>query len=753
MTSYFTTILNMSITASYVALAVIAIRIPFKKIPKIFSYALWLPVLIRLIFPFSFNSSFSFLGFLKHNAQTNSAMEYVPNNIGFMQNPAVSVGSNEINTVVNTSLPIATPTASANPMQLIIEIASIIWVVGIVILLIYSIISYLKVINNVKTATLVKENIFETDRITTPFVCGLIEPKIYIPTSLNENELSYILAHEQTHIKRLDYLVKPCAFLVLILHWFNPLMWLSFALMSKDMEMSCDESVVKEMDIAIKGSYAHSLLSLSLKRSSLLMGSPLAFGESNIKSRIKNILAYKKPAFWVITVTVVVTAALIVVLTANPKIEQAVDPTMDLAYDIEVLITNKTPYVGNNSKVVTLIDAMSLPVGIVRDTVELQTSNQPYEITINLNITDASAISTNIARTVNSLYKNSILLFSLIDNVDIINYQFLDDNSNYDDAPLTYTRKMVENGIGYDVRSFAETSASLKLLIDELNNMSVGKVSSFTVGTEKADQIERYLEIIMSSPNTSSNPSNYITAHQDEYESILKMGDDALNYLLSQFQKGSIDNDLRGHIIMALCKELLGDRNNVTDESLSPQDWFSQLSLREEIKLPDFKANVSDPIEQLVYDTAIKQYSQPSEGFTVVAPTIFGSYEEKNKLKVFVTVFSSRYRLYDKTTSEVGGSVVPAAITYTKNEDGSFKLDEYLEAMDGSYFSKSIKEYCIMPISKKEINGLFDRIMNDYGNNKNRSELLIKNLIEHLESNNQKDIVLKRITGELEPLT
>jgi len=312
---------------------------------------------------------------------------------------------------------------------------------------------------------------------------------------------------------------------------------------------------------------------------------------------------------------------------------------------------------------------------------------------------------------------------------------------------------MVENGIGYDVRSFAETSASLKLLIDELNNMSVGKVSSFTVGTEKADQIERYLEIIMSSPNTSSNPSNYITAHQDEYESILKMGDDALNYLLSQFQKGSIDNDLRGHIIMALCKELLGDRNNVTDESLSPQDWFSQLSLREEIKLPDFKANVSDPIEQLVYDTAIKQYSQPSEGFTVVAPTIFGSYEEKNKLKVFVTVFSSRYRLYDKTTSEVGGSVVPAAITYTKNEDGSFKLDEYLEAMDGSYFSKSIKEYCIMPISKKEINGLFDRIMNDYGNNKNRSELLIKNLIEHLESNNQKDIVLKRITGELEPLT
>lgn len=136
-------------------------------------------------------------------------------------------------------------------------------------------------INNVRTATLVRDNIFETDRIDSPFVCGFIKPKIYVPINLPEQELSYILAHEQTHIRRLDYLVKPFAFLVLIIHWFNPIMWLSFALMSKDMEMSCDESVIRRMGSDRKASYSNSLLSLAVKRSGLLVGSPLAFGESH----------------------------------------------------------------------------------------------------------------------------------------------------------------------------------------------------------------------------------------------------------------------------------------------------------------------------------------------------------------------------------------------------------------------------------------------------------------------------------------
>jgi len=797
MTSLFTDILNMSITASYVAIAVIIIRIFLKKVPKVFSYVLWLPVLIRLVFPFTFSSNFSLFSFIKTNTQTSTgALAYVPNNIGLMRNPSVDVGINRINNVVNSSLPAGKIATSVNPMQIIMGIASIIWVVGIVILLGYSIITYLKLKSSVRTATLVKDNIFETDIITTPFVCGFIKPRIFVPVGMSENELSYILEHEQTHIDRLDYLIKPFAFLVLIIHWFNPLIWLSFALMSKDMEMSCDESVLKKMGNDIKGSYANSLLSLSVKRSRVLIGSPLAFSESKIKSRIKNIISYKKPAFGIIAITMIVTIALIVVFTANPKNEQSpISEAMYAKYNISSLISNKTLYIGNSGKVVALIDAMPLPAGIVRDTVELQTLKEPYGMTINLTMNDASNVTVRGAIDTGTFYRNSILLFSLVDNVDIINYKVVDSTGKYDGAAygFTYTREMVDKLMGEDVRTYAVSTDKLKILIDRLKSMFVDvKVDSSYNDTttaietdvttaiatettkaidtttaiatdttkEEKDQIEKYLKVIMSA-DTSSNPNDYIKAHDIEYQSILKMGDNALNYLLAQFEETPNNNDLRGHIMMALCKELLGDRNNVTDESLSPQDWVLQLKPYEEIELSDFHANVSDKIEQLVYDAAVKQYSQsngkkpspPDYGFTVVAPTIFGSYEEGNNLKIIVTVYSSRFRLYEKTLSNVGGSVIPAAITYTKNADGSYTLDEYLEAKDGSYFGKSIKEFCVMPVSKKEITGLYDKILKDYASNKNRSELLMENLIEHLKANNQKGIVLKQIPDGLVPLT
>lgn len=465
MTNLFITIFNMSITASYVSLAVIVIRILLSKMPKIFSYTLWLPVLIRLVCPFSFDSNFSFLRLLNFKTQTSTGIvEYIPYNIGLMQKPTIDVGGKGINNTI----------ASANPMQVMMEVASFVWVVGMAVLLIYSIISYLKVINNVKTATLIKDNIFETDRITTPFVCGLIKPKIYIPTEMSKTELSYILAHEQTHIKRLDYLVKPLAFLVTILHWFNPMIWLSFALMSKDMEMSCDESVLKKMGNNIKGSYSNSLLSLSVKRSGLLTVNPLAFGESNIKSRIKNILTYKKPTFWIAAVAIVITAILIVAFTANPKNEQGYASTTYSEYDAKILIANKTPYVGNNSKVVALIDAMPLPTGIVRNTVELQTTDQPYGITVNLIMNDASDVAIQEAISGYAFYRNSILLFSLIGNVDIINYKISDNTGKYDGASYTfmYTREMTEKLMGEDVRPYAENTDTLQTLINRLNNIS-----------------------------------------------------------------------------------------------------------------------------------------------------------------------------------------------------------------------------------------------------------------------------------------
>lgn len=311
MSSYFITVLNMSLIASYVALVVMIVRFLIKKAPKIFSYCLWAVVLFRLLFPFSFESSFSLI---------NNKIEVIPQDIGYIHNTGVNSGvriiDNAVNKYIQSSLPTVNPEVSVNSMVKVMEIATNIWLIGIIILLYFAVVSYFKLKRRLSTATLLKENIYETDRIDTPFVLGFFKPKIYIPLSLQEKELHYILRHEQIHIKRLDYIIKPLAFFALVLHWFNPLIWVSYILMSKDMEMSCDESVMKQSNDDIRVNYSTSLLSLSAKQSGLL--SPLSFGESNVKSRITNVLNYKKSAFWVLVITVVALVVVTIGMMSNP---------------------------------------------------------------------------------------------------------------------------------------------------------------------------------------------------------------------------------------------------------------------------------------------------------------------------------------------------------------------------------------------------------------------------------------------------
>ena len=252
----FISIVNMSITASYAAIGVILVRLLLKKRRR-FSYILWIPVLFRLVCPFSFDSAFSFFNLINLNAKQGSGVsEFVPQNIGLMQTPAIQSGIGSIDSAANASLPSAIPVASVNPMQIWIAVFSLIWIFGVIALFIYSIISYVKIKRKLQTATRVEANVFETDAIGTAFVCGFIRPKIYVPANIGDANLSYILEHERTHIRRKDYLIKPLAFLALILHWFNPLMWLCFALMSRDMEMSCDESVMHRLGDSAKGGYS-----------------------------------------------------------------------------------------------------------------------------------------------------------------------------------------------------------------------------------------------------------------------------------------------------------------------------------------------------------------------------------------------------------------------------------------------------------------------------------------------------------------
>jgi len=310
MDAIFLQVLNMSLTASYVILVVSIIRQLLKKAPKIFSYALWSAVLFRLICPFSIESFFSLIS-MNPNP--------IPVNILYARIPQISTGINFIDSIANSvfATPKAVPYASFNPIQLFILLGEFIWVVGFSIWLVYSILSLLRLRNKLVGAVKLRDNIYLADHIATPFVIGVLHPKIYLPSTLSEQEQKYIILHEQTHVLRYDHIIKIIAFLALVIHWFNPLVWLAFILCTKDMEMSCDESVMKQIDTDIRKEYSASLLSLATGKK-IISGAPLAFGGGDTKARIKNVMNYKKTKTWIAAVSMVLVVLFCVGFTTNP---------------------------------------------------------------------------------------------------------------------------------------------------------------------------------------------------------------------------------------------------------------------------------------------------------------------------------------------------------------------------------------------------------------------------------------------------
>lgn len=300
----------MNITACYVILFVIVVRLLLRKAPRIFSYILWVAVLFRLVCPLSFESIFSLI-------PANSRP--VPENLMYAGNPQVQSGIAAVDQAVDRSLSVPEAAGAAeDPIQLWIALGEAIWLIGMAVLLAYGIFAAIRFQRRLKHANHMEGNIYEFDGSSTPFVFGILKPRIYLPGGISETERRYIIKHEQTHIRRFDHVIKPIAYLVLCIHWFNPLVWAAFFLMSEDMELSCDESVIRQLGSDIKKDYSSSLLSLSAGKR-IIGGCPLAFGESNIKGRINNILNYKKPAFWIVIAAVVIVAAVCVGLVSNPQ--------------------------------------------------------------------------------------------------------------------------------------------------------------------------------------------------------------------------------------------------------------------------------------------------------------------------------------------------------------------------------------------------------------------------------------------------
>lgn len=309
---------NMSVTASVMIFAVLAVRLLLKKSPKVFSYGLWAVVLFRLLCPVSVTSDFSLLNIIDAPVTETGMVAYVPSDIVHMENPSVELPVPVVSEAVNSHLSQGQEQLAGDSLEFSISVAACIWGIGAAALVVYSVVQLVSLRRRLVGAVPLRDNIYLADHIDTPFAFGLFGPKIYLPSALSEKERDYIILHEQHHIRRGDHVVKILAFAALCLHWFNPLVWVAFVLSGRDMEMSCDEAVMKKIGSDIRAEYSESLLRFATEKK-IMVGTPLAFGEGDTRGRIKNIMKYKKPVFWRIVIAVIICAAAAVCLLTNPS--------------------------------------------------------------------------------------------------------------------------------------------------------------------------------------------------------------------------------------------------------------------------------------------------------------------------------------------------------------------------------------------------------------------------------------------------
>ena len=331
MNELFLKIINMSISASWLVLAVLLLRLVLKKAPKWVNVLLWGIVAIRLICPLTIESPISMIPDSVGSGELVSEWmdDYIddidihhPDSVYY--DAAIGAGREPISDgeggyyVVTKHDQLGEPATIENTVM---PVLSTVWIVGMAVLALYTVISYFRLRRRLDTAVRYKDNIYQSEKVSSPFVLGIIKPRIYLPFRMDAQDLEHVIAHEQAHIRRKDHWWKPLGFLLLTIHWFNPLMWLAYVLLCRDIELACDEKVIKELGNEQRADYTQALVACSVNRR-IIAACPLAFGEVGVKERVKSVMNYKKPAFWIIILAIITCVIVAVCFLTNPAAER-----------------------------------------------------------------------------------------------------------------------------------------------------------------------------------------------------------------------------------------------------------------------------------------------------------------------------------------------------------------------------------------------------------------------------------------------
>lgn len=638
--------LNMSIAASWLIFAVVLLRFVMKKTPKWIVVLLWGIVALRLVVPFSFESTLSLIP---------SAETFHTHNISY-KTPVISSGIPAVNNAVN---PILGETFAPNSVTRVnppytgiagIFIMSVIWLIGIAAMLLYAGISYVQVHQNVVERVPYEGNIFLCDHIKSPFILGLVQPKIYLPSNMNAITMEPVIAHEKAHLARHDHWWKPLGFLILAAHWFNPLCWVAYVLLCRDIELACDEKVIQKMDLDGKKNYSAALLECSIQRR-LITICPLDFGEISVKERVKNVLNYKKPTFWVVVAAVIACAVVTVCFATNP-VQNSVDLVIHLPAGSEERVFYTDEEVSSQSGIIEIITNQDLGDIMIQllptEVHEENAYDEPQYIT--------PGMSVKFQVEKGAWFRIGIVPLLVEDMRDI---SISVKNVNVRIASRTESRKLTLDDVimlsqkgdtltwtdfeQYQGRDIGSGLYIMRYEIDELFDVLVGGIPEempmyiyLRANNEEEDRIDIRTE----------NVPVFIDAHRNDMPKAIESKADGGSKPIPEEPDFSTLFDERTAIYQAIL-----EHNCSTD----PTGLISCVSF---VELACIVVDGSDFSQYIHYGWAL--------------------YEE--------------YRVTENGLETVSGSHIPIAITLREDPSGTLTWEEYWEPRDGSYYVQDIRE-------------------------------------------------------------
>ena len=455
MTDVFLRIVELSWQAGVLAQAVMLARLALRRAPKWAVCLLWVLVAVRLMLPISLQSPVSLQA---AQSPVTAALYELPQTQEAAQKPdeVLSGGSAEPVTPLPPTEIVTAQPVPAPKSVMTVSLLSAIWLAGVVMMLTYMLVSYLGIYRRVCTAVRLEDNVYRCGSWGTPFVLGLLRPRIYVPEGMDDAALPQVLAHERCHIRRGDHLVKPLAFLLLALHWFNPVLWAAYVLLGRDMENACDERVLRGVDGAGRAAYSQALVACAVRQRPAAV-CPLAFGEVAVQERVKNAMNGKKPAVWAAVLLVIAAAVIAVCFLTSPGRRE---PSADGAWDAETLYALRTPYVGDPSAVGRILNAVGLDkMGADSDwdfTMQLSTEQEPYGLTL-LYTYDSESFLGYGPTWAQRMRAGGYLTMALIDNAEWVAWQ---ENG-------TETGRVANVG-AYDITAARQSVDGLRQLIEQL---------------------------------------------------------------------------------------------------------------------------------------------------------------------------------------------------------------------------------------------------------------------------------------------